>query len=44
MTTKRIFGAVVGLGGFIIVGLTGNWLLALGVLVMIWGNNMERSS
>ena len=39
----RISGAIVGIAGFIIVGIWANWLVAIGIFLMLFGNNLEKS-
>ena len=44
METKILstISVVLQIGGLIIVGLYGNWFLALGVVLCIWGNNISE--
>ena len=28
--------------GFILIGLYSNWMVALGIFLFLWGNNIER--
>lgn len=38
----RIFGSIVGVTGFVALGLHVSWWAAFGVLLMIFGNNLEK--
>lgn len=39
---KRDFiGALVGIAGLIVIGIGAGWLSALGVFLMIYGNNLQ---
>ena len=38
----ELVGSLVGIAGFVILGMTVGWLAALGVFIMLWGNNIER--
>jgi drug/metabolite transporter (DMT)-like permease len=42
MKTYAILGSFVSLIGYAIIFIAGGWLLTLGVLLAIWGNNLER--
>lgn len=39
--SKEVFGALFGIGGFILVGCYSHPLVALGVFLAIWGHNLE---
>ena len=39
-----ILGMLLGAGGFILIGLNGSWLVAIGVYLMVWGNNVNIPS
>lgn len=39
---KGIAEAVIGGGGLVLVIIFGNWQIALGVLLILWGNNIGR--
>jgi len=41
---KKLFGAALSLTGLSIVLWQGGWVLAVGLLVAMWGNNIERST
>jgi hypothetical protein len=38
----RLAGVVIGITGFVFLWDSSNWGVALGVLLMIWGNSIER--
>jgi hypothetical protein len=40
---KKLFGASLMLAGIVLIGAYVDWLAALGVFLMITGNNFERS-
>ena len=42
MKTYAILGSFISLAGYAIIFVEGGWLLTLGVLIAIWGNNLER--
>ena len=43
MNMNEIVGMLVGFTGFVIVGINGYWWIAIGVFLMLFGNNLERS-
>ena len=43
-SSMQTVGALSGIAGFCIVGYFGSWLVAIGVFIMIFGNNVERRS
>ena len=43
MNANQLIGPAIGIAGFVIVGLNVGWLAALGIFIMLWGNNIERS-
>ncbi len=44
MTPTRKFGILVGIIGFGVIIYFGGWMLAVGIFIVMWGNNLERSS
>ncbi len=42
MTTLNKVGTIMGLLGLAIL-LYQDWVIAAGVLILVWGNNMERA-
>jgi hypothetical protein len=38
----QAFGVVAGITGFCLIGMESSWWIAIGVLVMLTGNNAER--
>ena len=46
MSDKTILltmGAILGVTGFCIIGYNSNWYIALGVFIMMGGNNLEQA-
>jgi hypothetical protein len=44
MMNKKLLGAALSLTGLGVVLWQGGWILAAGLLVAMWGNNLERST
>ena len=40
----HLFAFIIGIVGFWLIIVYGSWLLALGVFLVIWGNNMNNLS
>jgi hypothetical protein len=38
---RDIYGAVIGLSGLLLVGFNTGWLVALGIFLMLFGNNLQ---
>lgn len=38
----KLLGVIIGIGGFVVLYFTGGWLLIIGILLVVWGNNLER--
>jgi hypothetical protein len=36
----KVLGATMGIAGFVCVGYFFSWVLAVGVFLMLWGNNL----
>ena len=38
---KGVISLVLGIGGFVLIGIFSSWLVALGVFLMMWSNNQD---
>jgi len=36
-----VMALVIGIGGLVLIGIFGNWLTALGVFFVLWGQNID---
>lgn len=43
MSKGLIWQGILIFGGFIIIGLSTSWLLVLGLVLVLWGNNLQTS-
>ncbi len=39
----QITGATIGMIGSVVVAVHSNWWIVLGIIVMMWGNNMQQA-
>lgn len=39
---SRLLGSLIGIAGFVLLVVALGWAVGIGVLLMIWGNNIER--
>lgn len=39
----RYTGSIFCIAGFILIGVVSSWWVSIGILILITGNNMERS-
>ena len=42
MKKYRILAVIIGILGFAVIIYSTGWALALGILLVTWGNNLER--
>lgn len=42
--TKEEQIILIGIIGFVIIAVSGNFWLAVGVIILMWSNNLERTS
>ena len=42
MKTYTILGSFISLVGYAIIFIAGGWLPTIGVMIAVWGNNLER--
>ena len=42
-TQRSTIEAVIGITGFVLLGVYGNWGIAIAVFLMLWGNNVQHS-
>ena len=44
ITRLQIFGIAVGITGFLMVFAAGGWMMAVGLLLALWGDNIDKHS